>query len=132
MVYYTCNIKTYREGEVYMIETVYNRAMGNERTVQMLISDENVHYLNMIFNKDEGLPEHFSNSTVYMTVLEGTLSIALGEQEVHEYKQGTVLKVPIDTKMNVGNRHDDILRITVLKAPAPTKQGQQTGQNKFK
>jgi quercetin dioxygenase-like cupin family protein len=101
-----------------MIEKIYNMTDSNEKTVEMLISDENVHYLHMIFNKGEGLPEHFSNSNVYMTVLKGTLSIGLGEQEVHEYTKGTVLKIPFKTKMNVvGNRHDEILELTVVKAP---------------
>lgn len=104
-----------------MVEKVYNMTNSSDRTVEMLISDENVHYLHMIFNKEEGLPEHFSNSTVYMTVLKGTLSIGLDEQEIHEYKQGSILKIPYKTKMNVGNKHDEMLELIVVKAPAPVK-----------
>lgn len=104
-----------------MVEKVYNITNSSDRTVEMLISDENVHYLHMIFNKEEGLPEHFSNSTVYMTVLKGTLSIGLDEQEIHEYKQGSILKIPYKTKMNVGNKHDEMLELIVVKAPAPVK-----------
>ncbi len=104
-----------------MIEKVYNMTYSNIKTVEMLISDENVHYIHMIFNKGEGLPEHFSNSNVYMTVLRGTLSIGLDEQEIHEYKQGSILQIPIKTKMNVGNKHDEILELIVVKAPAPVK-----------
>lgn len=103
-----------------MIEKVYNMTDSNKKTIEMLISDENVHYLHMIFNKGEGLPEHFSNSNVYMTVLRGTLSIGLGEQEVHEYKKGTVLKIPFQTKMNiVRNNHEEILELIVVKSPSP-------------
>lgn len=105
-----------------MIEKVYNMTDSDEKTVEMLISDENVHYLHMIFNKGEGLPEHFSNSNVYMTVLGGTLSIGLAEQEIHEYKRGTILKIPFNTEMKfVGNRHEGLLEITVVKVPAPEK-----------
>ncbi|MFW5647796.1 MAG: cupin domain-containing protein [Candidatus Alkaliphilus sp. MAG34] len=105
-----------------MIEKVYNMTDSKEKMVEMLILDENVHYIHMIFNKGEGLPEHFSNSNVYMTVLRGILSIGLGEQEIHEYEKGTVLKIPFNTKMNhVGNKHDELLEITVVKAPAPEK-----------
>lgn len=104
-----------------MVEKVYNMTNSNDRTVEMLIADENVHYLHMIFNKGEGLPEHFSNSTVYMTVLKGTLSIGLDEQKIHEYKQESILKIPYKTKMNVGNKHDEILELIVVKAPAPVK-----------
>ena len=105
-----------------MIEKVYNMTYGNTKTVEMLISDENVNYIHMVFNKGEGLPEHFSNSNVYMTVIRGTLSIGLNEQEIHEYNQGSVLKIPFKTKMNVGNKHDDILELIIVKAPAPIKQ----------
>ncbi|MBE6058861.1 MAG: hypothetical protein E7215_01615 [Clostridium sulfidigenes] len=104
-----------------MVEKIYQMTNNDSRTVEMLISDENVHYLHMIFNKGEGLPEHFSNSNVYMAVLKGTLSIGLDDQEIHEYKEGTLLKIPFKTKMNVGNKHDEILELTVVKSPAPSK-----------
>lgn len=104
-----------------MIEQIFNLSMGNERLVERVIQDENVHYIHMIFNKDEGLPEHFSNSTVYMTVLRGKLSIGLGEQEVTQYDAGTVLKIPFDIKMNVRNLDVEVLELIVIKAPAPQK-----------
>lgn len=104
-----------------MIEQIFNLSMGNERLVERVIQDENVHYIHMIFNKDEGLPEHFSNSTVYMTVLRGKLSIGLGEQEVTQYDAGTVLKIPFDIKMNVKNLDVEVLELVVIKAPAPQK-----------
>ncbi len=102
-----------------MIENVFNFSTGNEKAIERVIFDENVHYLHMVFNKGEGLPEHFSNSNVYMTVVRGTLSIGLGEQEVHEYPNGTLLKIPFNIKMNVKNLHDDTLELIVVKAPAP-------------
>jgi quercetin dioxygenase-like cupin family protein len=73
----------------------------------------------MVLSKNEGLPEHFSNSNVYMTVVRGKLSIRLNDQENHEYEAGTLLKIPIQTKMNVKNLHEDILELIVVKAPAP-------------
>jgi quercetin dioxygenase-like cupin family protein len=73
----------------------------------------------MVFNKDEGLPEHNSNSNVYMTVIRGTLSIALGDQNIHRYEAGTLLKIPFDTKMNVKNLDSQKLELIVVKAPAP-------------
>ena len=73
----------------------------------------------MVFNKSEGLPEHFSISNVYMTIVRGTLSIGLNEQDIHEYESGTLLKIPFQTKMNVKNLHDETLELIVVKAPAP-------------
>ena len=47
-----------------MIEQVYKISTGNDKAVEKVIYDENLHYLHMVFNKGEGLPEHFSNSNV--------------------------------------------------------------------
>ncbi len=102
-----------------MIEKVYTMAFSDSKTVEKLIFDENINYLHMIFNNNEGLPEHISNSNVYMTVIRGTLSIGLNDQEIHEYSNGTVLKIPFKTKMNVTNKHDKTLELIVVKAPAP-------------
>ncbi len=102
-----------------MVEQVLKFSVGNEKTVEKVIFDENIHYLHMVFNKDEGLPEHFSNSNVYMTVIRGRLSIGLDEQEIHEYEAGTLLKIPFQTKMNVRNLHNETLELIVVKAPAP-------------
>lgn len=102
-----------------MVEQVFKLAQGNDKAVERVIFDENVHYLHMVFNKDEGLPEHFSNSNVYMTVLRGRLSIGLNEQVIHEYDAGTLLKIPFQTKMNVRNLHSETLELIVVKAPTP-------------
>lgn len=102
-----------------MLEQIYRLSRGNERAVEKVILDENLHYLHMVLNQGEGLPEHFTNSNVYMTVVRGLLSIGLNEQEIHEYEAGIVLKIPFKTKMNVKNLHTDILELIVVKAPAP-------------
>ena len=102
-----------------MIEQVYKISTGNGKAIEKVIYDENLHYLHMVFNKEEGLPEHFSNSNVYMTVIRGTLSIELNDQGIHEYPNGTLLKIPVGTKMNVKNRNEATLEWIVVKAPAP-------------
>ena len=102
-----------------MIEQTFKMSTGNEKVIEKIIRDENIHYNHMILNKCEGLPEHFSNSTVYMTVLRGILSIGLDNQEVHQYEAGSILKIPFNTKMNVKNNNEQVLELIVVKAPAP-------------
>lgn len=102
-----------------MIEKVYNYTTKDEKAVEKIIMDENLNYIHMVFNKDEGMPEHYSNSNVYMTVLRGTLSIDLDEQDTHEYKKGDILEIPYNVKMNVRNLHDETLELIIIKAPAP-------------
>ena len=97
----------------YILNIVTNIYLG-------LDFDENIHYMHMILNKGECLPEHFSNAkNVYITVVRGTLSATLNEQETHEYQAGTVLKVPVHTKMNLKNVSEETLEFIVVKAPAP-------------
>ncbi|NLX94442.1 MAG: hypothetical protein GXZ02_11480 [Clostridiales bacterium] len=102
-----------------MVEQVFKLSVGDEKAVERVVFDENIHYLHMVFNKNEGLPEHLSNSNVYMTVVRGTLSIGLDEQKIHEYEAGTLLKIPFQTKMDVKNLHVETLELIVIKAPAP-------------
>lgn len=54
-----------------------------------------------------------------MTVVRGTLSIGLNDQDIHEYSNGALLKIPVNTKMNVKNLNDTTLELIVVKAPAP-------------
>jgi quercetin dioxygenase-like cupin family protein len=102
-----------------MIEQVFTLSRGTEKTIEKIVFDENVNYLHMILNQDEGLPVHFSNSNVYMTVIRGRLSIKLDEQDTPEYEEGALLKIPIQTKMDVKNLHPELLELIVVKAPAP-------------
>ncbi len=104
-----------------MIEQIFQMTQGNKGAIEKIIADENVHFNHMILGKSEGLPEHFSNSNVYMVVVRGLLSIGLDEQEIHEYATGTVLKIPKGIQMNVKNLHDDTVELIVIKAPAPGK-----------
>lgn len=104
-----------------MIEQIFEMSTGDEKAIEKVVQDENIHYIHMVFKKDEGLPEHFSNSNVYMTVIRGTLSIGLNDQTVHQYGKGTLLKIPYKTKMNVKNLSDSVLELIVVKAPAPSK-----------
>lgn len=104
-----------------MIEQVFELSKEHETVIEKVVFDENVHYLHMLLNKDDGLPVHYSNSNVYMTIVKGKLSINLDDQEMHEYEAGTLLKIPFQTKMHVRNLDDQILELIIVKAPAPEK-----------
>ena len=102
-----------------MIEQLFKLSITNNKTIEKVIADENIHYNHMILNKGEALPEHYSNSTLYMNVIRGKLSLGLDNQPINNYEIGSLLKIPEGVKMNVQNLHDDVLEITVVKAPAP-------------
>jgi quercetin dioxygenase-like cupin family protein len=102
-----------------MIETEFRLTKSNQKVVEKIIIDDNIHYNHMIMPKGEGLPLHKTNSNVYMTVLRGILTISLGEEASNEYESGTILKIPNGVEMYARNENDEVLEITVIKAPAP-------------
>jgi quercetin dioxygenase-like cupin family protein len=102
-----------------MLEKKYILTQSNKKVIEKVISDDFVHYNHMILPLGERLPEHYSNSNVYMFVVRGTLSIRLDDQEEHKYVKGSLLKIPNKVKMNVYNNDEEVLELTVVKAPAP-------------
>ncbi len=102
-----------------MIEKTYRLAQSDEKLIEKVLLDENLHYLHMVLGAGESLPVHDTNGNVYMTVVRGRLSIALGTQEAHEYEAGTLLKIPSRTRMDVQNAGETALELIVVKAPAP-------------
>lgn len=102
-----------------MLEKIFKLTQSDEKVIEKVIADENIHYNHMILPKGEGFPEHFSNSNVYMLVIRGVLSLKLDNQEEHTYEKGSLLRIPNKTKMNGYNKYEEVLEFIVVKAPAP-------------
>ena len=102
-----------------MIEAVYTLYTGEKKMIEKVLLDDQLHYLHMVLPQNEALPVHKTNANVYMTVLRGTLTLALNAQTPCDYPAGTLLKIPLDTKMDVKNRNGATLELSVVKAPAP-------------
>ncbi len=102
-----------------MVEKLYNFTSTDSKVVERIVDDDHVNINHMVLRKEEFLPEHFSNSNVYMIVVRGTVSLQLGEQEVHSYPGGSILNIPYNIKMNVSNKQQDVLEFFVVKAPSP-------------
>ncbi|PAB58381.1 cupin domain-containing protein [Anaeromicrobium sediminis] len=102
-----------------MLEKVYEYKMLNEKIIERIIDDENVALNHMILTKGTGLPEHYSNSNVYMIIIRGTMTIQLGDEEARTYEAGKLLNIPYNVKMNVKNFDDGVLEFFVVKAPNP-------------
>jgi len=102
-----------------MIEQVFHYSLGDAKSIEKVIFDENLHYIHMVFPKGEGAPEHYTNGNVYMTVLRGVLSLKLGEQEARDYTRGSIIKIPHNVKMLIKNPYEAVLELIIVKAPAP-------------
>lgn len=102
-----------------MLEKVYSFSKENTKNIEKLIDDDNLLINHMILPKNTGLPEHYSNSNVYMVVIRGILSLQLADQKLNQYENGSIVNIPYNTKMNVNNFNDDVLEFFVVKAPNP-------------
>ncbi|GAA0721656.1 cupin domain-containing protein [Clostridium malenominatum] len=102
-----------------MIEKIYEFKTVDEKVVEKLVDDDNLALNHMIFTKGTGLPEHYSNSNVYMVITRGVLTLKLDDQEPHKYDKGQIINIPYNTRMNVNNFHEEILEIFVIKSPNP-------------
>lgn len=45
-----------------MAEQAFTLKQRDDKAVEKVLMDENIHYIHMIFNKGEGIPEHFTNA----------------------------------------------------------------------
>jgi len=102
-----------------MSEKAYNFKTYDEKVVEKIIDDDNLALNHMILRKGEGLPEHFSNSNVYMIITRGVITIKLGEARANQYAKGSIVNIPYNVKMNINNFNDEILEFFVVKAPNP-------------
>ncbi len=102
-----------------MLEKVYKMSPPDLHVIEPVIKDENIHYMHMVLLPNEALPTHNTNAIVYMTVARGNLSLSLADNEFKFYPQGTILRIPFETKMIAQNRGTETLELYVVKAPAP-------------
>jgi quercetin dioxygenase-like cupin family protein len=102
-----------------MIEKTYNFSLTDTKMVERLVDDDNLNINHMVLTKGTGMPEHYSNSNVYMVIIRGIMTLKLGEQEPQKYSQGHIVNIPYKIKMNIDNFDDEILEFFVVKAPNP-------------
>lgn len=105
-----------------MVEQIFKLTSGNDKVVEKIILDDNLHYIHVIMNQGDGFPEHNTNAVVYMTVIRGIVSLQLDDQDYYAYPTGTVLKIPLNTKMVLNNFNPETLELILIKAPPPDRQ----------
>jgi quercetin dioxygenase-like cupin family protein len=102
-----------------MVENKFEFTKTDTKLIERIIEDDNVGINHMVLPKGDALPEHYSNSNVYMIVVRGQVSLKLDDQDEHVYPSGSIITIPFKTKMNAYNQLDEILEFFVVKAPSP-------------
>jgi quercetin dioxygenase-like cupin family protein len=106
-----------------LIEKEFSYSISDKKTIEKIIEDDNVGINHIILPKGEKIPEHYSNSNVYMIIISGTIALRLGDQQEHVYEKGSIITIPFETKMNGRNKDDELLEFFVVKAPSPKMMG---------
>ncbi len=102
-----------------MIETQFTFTLTDSKIIERIIEDDHVAINHIVLNKGEALPEHYSNSNVYMIVIRGNVALKLNEQAENVYPAGSIVNIPYKTKMNVCNANEETLEFFIVKAPSP-------------
>lgn len=102
-----------------MLEKAYSFTIENCKTIEKLIDDEPVMINHAILPEGDTLPEHYSNSNVYLIIVRGILTAQLDDQDPHQYTGGQIVNVPYNTKMNIRNDAGEVLEFFIVKSPNP-------------
>jgi quercetin dioxygenase-like cupin family protein len=101
------------------VEKRYTFIKTDSKLFEKIIEDEHVGINHLVLQKGEALPEHFTNSNVYVIVVRGTITLQLGKQKPHVRPEGSIINIPYNIKMNASNRDEQTLEFLVVKAPNP-------------
>ena len=107
-----------------MVEKNHPFALADVKTIEKLIEDDHVAVNHIVLAQLDSLPEHSTDSNLYLIVVRGNVEIALDGNEAHRYPKGSLLSIPFRTRMKVSNPSPEVLEFFVVKAPSPrTMQG---------
>ncbi len=101
-----------------MIEKPYPFTQSNQKVIEKLVGDDVAMINHVVLPAGEALPEHYSDSNVYLIVVEGSLTIQLEDQKANSY-EASVVNVPFHTRMNISNTGKQALAFFIVKAPHP-------------
>jgi quercetin dioxygenase-like cupin family protein len=104
-----------------MLETVYHYTLTDKKVIEKIVDDDHAAINHIVLPRAEALPEHETNSNVYLIILRGVLTLRLANQEARVYTAGNIVAIPYKVKMNLSNTQEEPLEFCVVKAPSPTE-----------
>jgi len=102
-----------------MTEKAHSFQKIDQKVIEKIIDEDVVNINHMVLPQGERLPQHYTNSNVFMIVSRGMVTLILNDSEPHSYIAGNIIEIPYNTKMDVLNNHPDVLELFVVKAPGP-------------
>lgn len=101
------------------MEKVYRFNQSKEKLVEKILDDDVAMINHMILNQKDALPEHDSNSNVYLVVVRGAINAQLGDNPPKRFEKGNIINIPGKIRMNISNVDSEQAEFFVVKAPSP-------------
>lgn len=98
-----------------MLEKVHNITVDTDDVFEELIKKDGYELNHVIVKPGKMFPAHPTDANVTIIVVQGELSLKLGNQELMTYKKGTVVEVEKGTMSSLGNGSGKILELFVIK-----------------
>ncbi|MEN3185686.1 MAG: cupin domain-containing protein [Atribacterota bacterium] len=96
----------------------YQFKTGMEKCLEQIVNMDIVQINHIVLPPGERVPEHYSNSNVFLIIAKGAMTITI-ERESHEYPHGYILAIPYHQRMLIENKDKEMLEFFVVKAPHP-------------
>ena len=104
-----------------MVEKIIPFTIPQKKIIEQLVGDDEVMINHIALENGDAVPIHYSDSNVYLIVVQGTLTFIFNDQKANHHSQGSIVNIPFHTKMNISNTHDELGEFFIIKAPHPRK-----------
>lgn len=98
-----------------MNKAVYTYEKKNQHVLENLFKNDQLLMNHVIVEPGQVFPKHPTDADVYITILSGTLSIALEEGAFETHTVGEIVHVKKGTQSSLGNKGDQVLQMIVTK-----------------
>lgn len=101
------------------MEKAYQFNQSTDKLIEKILDDDVVMINHIILNRGETLPQHDSNSNVYIIIVRGAVTMQLGNDPEKRYEHGTIINIPGEITMNITNADSEQVEFFIVKAPSP-------------
>lgn len=102
-----------------MIGERYSFHFVDSKLVEKILEDNHAAINHVVLPTGDALPEHTTNSNVYLILTRGAATIRLADEPEEVHPAGSVVNIPHRTLMNLSNRGESPLEFFIVKAPSP-------------
>jgi quercetin dioxygenase-like cupin family protein len=99
-----------------MIETITDYENRGGETLKNLVDRESVIINHVVMEPEQSLPAHVTEHEIHIIIVKGSLSVSLGDQEVHEYSKGKMISIPRGSVTALSNPADSPAELFVVKS----------------